>query len=44
MQVNRIIRLALAFTLLPGGAPHGLTVTHSDKCNDDLLTFVKGMS
>ena len=26
------------------GAPHGLTVTHKDKFNDDLLTFVKGLS
>jgi non-heme chloroperoxidase len=25
------------------GAPHGLTVTHKDKFNDDLLTFVKGL-
>jgi len=24
------------------GAPHGLTVTHKDKFNDDLLAFVKG--
>jgi non-heme chloroperoxidase len=24
------------------GAPHGLTVTHKDKFNDDLLTFAKG--
>jgi non-heme chloroperoxidase len=26
------------------GAPHGLTVTHKEKFNDDLLTFVKGLS
>ena len=26
------------------GAPHGLTVTHKDKFDDDLLTFVKGLS
>jgi non-heme chloroperoxidase len=26
------------------GAPHGLTVTHKDKFNDDLLAFVKGVS
>jgi non-heme chloroperoxidase len=26
------------------GAPHGLTVTHREKFNDDLLTFVKGLS
>ena len=25
------------------GAPHGLTVTHKDKFNDDLLTFVRGL-
>ena len=25
------------------GAPHGLTVTHKDKFNDDLLTFVKSL-
>ena len=25
------------------GAPHGLTVTHKDQFNDDLLTFVKGL-
>jgi non-heme chloroperoxidase len=25
------------------GAPHGLTVTHGDRFNDDLLTFVKGL-
>lgn len=25
------------------GAPHGLTVTHKDKFNDDLLTFMKGL-
>jgi non-heme chloroperoxidase len=25
------------------GAPHGLTVTHKDKFNDDLLTFAKGL-
>lgn len=25
------------------GAPHGLTITHKDKFNDDLLTFVKGL-
>ena len=25
------------------GAPHGLTVTHKDKFNEDLLTFVKGL-
>jgi non-heme chloroperoxidase len=26
------------------GAPHGLTVTHKDKFNDDLLAFAKGVS
>jgi non-heme chloroperoxidase len=26
------------------GAPHGLTVTHKDKFNDDLLSFAKGLS
>jgi non-heme chloroperoxidase len=26
------------------GAPHGLTITHKDKFNDDLLAFVKGVS
>ena len=26
------------------GAPHGLTVTHNDKFNDDLLSFVKGLA
>jgi non-heme chloroperoxidase len=26
------------------GAPHGLTVTHKDKFNDDLLAFVKNVS
>ena len=26
------------------GAPHGLTVTHKDRFNDDLLAFVKGVS
>jgi non-heme chloroperoxidase len=26
------------------GAPHGLTVTHSDKFNDDLLMFAKNLS
>jgi non-heme chloroperoxidase len=26
------------------GAPHGLTVTHKDKFNDDLLSFAKGVS
>ena len=26
------------------GAPHGLTVTHKDKFNDDLLTFAKAVS
>jgi len=26
------------------GAPHGLTTTHKDKFNDDLLTFVKSVS
>jgi non-heme chloroperoxidase len=26
------------------GAPHGLTVTHKDKFNEDLLAFVKGVS
>jgi non-heme chloroperoxidase len=26
------------------GAPHGLTVTHKDKFNDDLLAFVKGVN
>ena len=25
------------------GAPHGLTVTHRDRFNDDLLAFVKGL-
>ncbi|WP_213742393.1 alpha/beta hydrolase [Bradyrhizobium sp. dw_411] len=25
-------------------APHGLTITHKDKFNDDLLAFVKGVS
>jgi hypothetical protein len=25
------------------GAPHGLTVTHKDKFNADLLTFVKSV-
>jgi len=26
------------------GAPHGLTITHKDKFNDDLLAFVKGVN
>jgi non-heme chloroperoxidase len=26
------------------GAPHGLTTTHKDKFNNDLLTFIKGVS
>jgi non-heme chloroperoxidase len=26
------------------GAPHGLTVTHKEKFNDDLLAFVKAVS
>jgi non-heme chloroperoxidase len=26
------------------GAPHGLTVTHKEKFNDDLLAFAKGLS
>jgi non-heme chloroperoxidase len=26
------------------GAPHGLTITHKDKFNEDLLTFMKGLS
>ena len=26
------------------GAPHGLTVTHKDRFNDDLLSFVKGLA
>ena len=26
------------------GAPHGLTITHKDKFNEDLLTFVRGLS
>ncbi len=25
------------------GAPHGLTLTHKDKFNDDLLASVKGL-
>jgi non-heme chloroperoxidase len=26
------------------GAPHGLTITHKDKFNEDLLTFMNGLS
>jgi non-heme chloroperoxidase len=40
----------VSFTLIKGatlkiylGAPHGLTVTHKDKFNADLLTFVKSV-
>ena len=24
------------------GGPHGLSVTHKDRLNDDLLTFIRG--
>jgi non-heme chloroperoxidase len=26
------------------GAPHGLTVTHKDRFNEDMLAFAKGVS
>lgn len=39
---SKLIKRA-ALKVYPG-APHGLTVTHKDKFNDDLLTFVKGLS
>jgi non-heme chloroperoxidase len=37
----RLIKNA-ALKVYPG-APHGLTVTHKNKFNDDLRIFVKGL-
>jgi non-heme chloroperoxidase len=39
---SKLIKKA-ALKVYPG-APHGLTVTHKDKFNDDLLAFVKDVS
>lgn len=42
MLSSKLIRNA-ALKIYPG-APHGLTVTHKDKFNEDLLAFAKGVS
>jgi len=41
LRSAKLIRTA-TLTVYPG-APHGLTVTHKDRFNDDLLAFAKGL-
>ncbi|WP_279633192.1 hypothetical protein [Nocardioides euryhalodurans] len=41
MGRGRPVRVAGAQLMVCAGAPHGVTVTHEDRPNNDLLEFLK---